>query len=280
MLNTIGGYQKIMLLINRFVVQQNQRLYFISLKIEIAMNQKELSNFVNEMGVTQLIQMFDLLPDVLFWIKNNDHIFIHANQAFIEHKAVKGIEKIIGKTDYDFSPIHIAKQFIRDDEKVLAGKSVTERLEMNMTQSGDTAWYATSKSPITNEQGDIIGSYGITRHLEKQAKALSNIDAVKVPVDYIRNNFQRQFTVEELAEVACLSVSALERRFKKYLAKTPKQFLNEVRLENARKLLVESNIPISHVGDETGFGDHSYFSKQFRLFFGELPSEFRSNYRK
>ena len=38
------------------------------------------------------------------------------------------IEQIRGKTDYDFAPAHIAKQFIRDDEKVLAGKMVTERL--------------------------------------------------------------------------------------------------------------------------------------------------------
>lgn len=242
------------------------------------MNDKNFDSFVNQMGVEQLIRMFDLLPDVLFWIKDKSHNFIHANQAFIEHKGVKGIEKIIGKTDYDFSPAHIAQQFIRDDEKILAGKNVTERLEMNMTQSGDTAWYATSKRAITNENGDIIGTYGITRHLEKQAKALSNVDAVKEPVDYIRQNFQHPFTIEELAEVAYLSVSALERRFKKYLAKTPKQFINEVRLENARKLLVETNMPISQVGDATGFSDHSYFSKQFRLFFGELPSDFRRNY--
>ena len=89
-----------------------------------------------------------------------------------------------------------------------------------------------------------------------------------------------QFTIEDLAEVAHLSVSALERRFKRYLTKTPKQFINEIRLENARRLLVETNIPISQVGEETGFSEHSYFSKQFRLFFGELPSEFRSNYRQ
>ncbi len=243
------------------------------------MSDKKFSSFVNQMGIEQLIKMFDLLPDVLFWVKDSHHNFIHANQAFIDHKGVKGIDKIIGKTDYDFSPVHIAKQFILDDEKILAGKSVTERLEINLTQSGDTACYATSKRPITNEQGDIIGSYGITRNLEKQAKVMSNVEALKIPVNYIRKNYQQHFSIENLAEVACLSVSALERRFKKYLSKTPKQFINEVRLENARKLLVETNIPISLVGDETGFTDHSYFSKQFRLFFGELPSAYRINYR-
>jgi len=243
------------------------------------MSERKLSSFVNQMGVEQLIEMFDLLPDVLFWVKDSNHDFIYANQTFIEHQGVRGLEEIIGKSDYDFSPPHLAKQFFRDDEKVLAGKNVTERLEVNMSQSGDTAWYATSKRPITNEQGNIIGTYGITRHLERQAKALSNVDAVKVPVDYIRKNYQQHFTIDNLAEVTYLSVSALERRFKKYLDKTPKQFINEIRLENARKLLVETNISISQIGDDTGFNDHSYFSKQFRLFFGELPSAYRNNYR-
>jgi len=244
------------------------------------MSRKEFNNFIQQMGVEQLIEMFDLLPDALFWIKDNEHRFIHANQSFVEHLGTSCIEQIIGKTDHDFSPSHIAKQFLRDDDKILAGKSVTERLEMNMTQSGDVAWFATSKRPITNEQGKIIGSYGITRHLEKKTKAISSVEAIKVPVEYIRENFQYQFSIEKLAEVAYLSVSALERRFKKYLAKTPKQFINEVRLENARKLLIETNIPISQVGDQTGFSDHSYFSKQFRLFFGELPSDYRNNYHQ
>jgi AraC-like DNA-binding protein len=243
------------------------------------MNDKKVSTFIEQMGGEQLINMFDLLPGVLFWIKDNNHNFIHANQAFIDHKGVEGLNKIVGKTDFDFSPSHLAKQFIRDDNKILSGQSVTERLEMNMTQTGDAAWYATSKRPITNNQGEIIGSYGITRHLQKQTMALSGVEAVKVPVEYIRKNYHQHFSIDELAEVAHLSVSALERRFKKYLAKTPKQFITEIRLENARRLLVETNTPISQVGDETGFTDHSYFSKQFRLFFGELPSDFRKNSR-
>ena len=241
---------------------------------------KKYDFFLKQIGVKQLISMFDLLSSELFWVKNNEHVFIYANKAFIEHANAKSLENIIGKTDFDFSPKHLAKQFIRDDDKILAGQQVTERLEMNMNQKGDIAWYATSKRPLFDENNNIIGSYGITRHLQKQAMAFSGVDAVKEPVDFIRKNYQSHFTIEQLADVAHLSVSALERRFKKYLAKTPKQLINEIRLENSRKLLVETNMPIAQVGDETGFTDHSYFSKQFRLFFGELPSEFRENYRK
>ena len=244
------------------------------------MSIKKDNKFLHQVAIEQVINMFDLLPGVLFWIKDENHHFIHANQAFIEHQEVKRLSQIVGKSDFDFSPAHVAKQFMRDDDKIISGQSVTDRLEVNMTQTGDTAWYVTSKRPLLSKTGDIIGSYGITRHLQKQAMALSGFEAIKAPVNYIRAHYHNQFSIEQLANVAHLSISALERRFKKYLSKTPKQFINEVRLENARRLLIESNMHISQVGDKVGFTDHSYFSKQFRLLFGELPSEFRKNHHK
>jgi len=81
--------------------------------------------------------------------------------------------------------------------------------------------------------------------------------------------------LEELATITHLSISALERRFKKYLGKTPKQFINEVRLENARRLLIETNNTIATIANDTGFADHSYFSRQFQKLFKQSPSVFR-----
>lgn len=240
---------------------------------------KKDTSLLNSIECLQLVKIFDLLPDILFWIKDHHHRFLYANKAFIEHQGVKSLDQVIGKTDYDFAPAHIAKQFIQDDEKILAGQRVTERLEMNIGTDGKFAWYSTSKRPLTNSQNTIVGSYGVTRHLEKHAMALTGLEAVQSPVNFIKENYHRQFSIEELADVAHLSVSALERRFKKHLKKTPKQFITELRLEKARRLLVETAIPIADVGERSGFADHSYFSKQFKRLFGELPSEFRDKAR-
>ncbi len=237
------------------------------------------NQFLNNMSMKQLMAMFDLFPHTLFWIKDMNHKFIHVNQAFIENRKLKKAEDIIGKTDFDLFPIHLARQFFRDDNKVLAGQQVTERLEMNVSQTGDKAWYSTSKRPIINDNDEIIGSYGITQQLKKQAMALLGGDSLSVAVDYIREHFHENFTIDKLAEVSHLSISALERRFKRHLKKSPKQFINEVRLESAQKLLVESNLPIAQVGYESGFPNPSYFTQQFRSFFDELPSDFRKNYQ-
>ena len=225
----------------------------------------------------QALMMFDLLPDISFWIKDTQSRVVHANDSYVKRVGYKSLEQLIGKSDYDFSPKHIAKQFIVDDQKVMAGELVTDRFEMNITKEGGVAWYLTSKKPLLDEQGNIIGSYGVTRHLHKTSETFTGISEIKAPVDYVRNNYKEEVSVEKLAEVAHLSISALERRFKKYLSKTPKQFIREYRLEKARQMLVETRKPIADIAYDCGFSDHSYFSRHFKMMFHELPSQLRAD---
>lgn len=237
-----------------------------------------VDKFINQFGVKQIIEMFDLMPDVIFWVKDDKGSFVYANQFFLEHVGVKSLAQITGLSDFDFSPVHIAKQFTVDDQKVMHGEVVNNRLEMNNTKSADIAWFTTSKRPLFDEQGKVIGSYGISRHLEKTSLVLSGMDALKEPVAYVRKHYMQNICLEELAEITHISISALERRFKKFLGKTPKQFINEVRLENARRLLIETNLAIATIANDTGFTDHSYFSRQFQKLFKQSPSAFRQEH--
>ena len=237
-----------------------------------------VDKFINQFSVKQIIEMFDLMPDVIFWVKDEKCCFVYANQYFLEHIGVTSLSQIVGLSDVDFSPVHIAKQFTVDDLKVMAGEVVNNRLEMNNTKSGDIAWFTTSKRPLFNEQGNTIGSYGISRHLEKTSLVLSGMDALKEPVAYVRKNYMQNICLKELANVTHLSISALERRFKKFLGKTPKQFINEVRLENARRLLIETNLGSATIANDTGYTDHSYFSRQFQKLFKQSPSDFRQEH--
>lgn len=230
---------------------------------------------LKQVGFSQLISVFDLLPDVLFWVKDEDSRIIHGNRAFIHHLHCERMEQVLSKTDFDFSPPHLAMQYVADDKRVMAGHEVIDRLELNYTANGRLGWFSTSKQALRDEHGVVRGTYGITRHLNKTAEALANVRAIEVPVRYVLANYHRPIPVEELAAVAHLSVSALERRFTKHLSKTPQQFINEVRLENARRLLLESIAPVVEVAYQCGFSDPSYFSKQFHRSFGVLPSQMR-----
>lgn len=238
------------------------------------------NNIVQQLSVQQVLKIFEILPDIIFWIKDEKSRFVYANQLFIEHLGCKSIEQVLGKSDMDFSAPHIANQFIVDDKRVMNGEFVTERLELNMDKSGTMAWFSTTKRPLFDDENVIIGTYGFTRHLQKTVKSLSAFEQLKAPVKYIHQHFHLNISIEELADSAHLSVSALERRFQKYLAKTPKQFIREIRLEYARKRLIETSLPIAEIAYQCGFSDHSYFSRHFKLMFNELPSKLRSSSRK
>ena len=98
---------------------------------------------------------------------------------------------------------------------------------------------------------------------------------LSTPIDYIQAHFADALSVDELASACNLSVSALERRFKKHLGKTPHQYIIEVRLDHARRLLLETEIPVGTIALETGFADHSHFTRAFRKHFGSAPSALR-----
>jgi PAS domain S-box-containing protein len=232
---------------------------------------------IRQCHIASLVEAFELVPDILFWIKDLEGKWVYANSLFIEHLGCQSLSQIYGKTDFDFFPVHLAKQYVYDDQKLLAGDLITARLEMNITRDGELAWFSTSKRPLIDADGRVVGNYGITRHFQKSSQALAVFESVRAPVEYIRQNYHKQITLKELAELTHLSVSALERRFKKHLAKTPSRLINEVRLENARRLLMDTNLPISDIAFQTGFSDHSYFTKQFKLFFGMHPSKMRSD---
>ncbi|MDP5210767.1 helix-turn-helix domain-containing protein [Microbulbifer sp. 2205BS26-8] len=233
-------------------------------------------SIIAQITTQQIIAMFDLLSDLIFWIKDDTGRVIHCNQEFVRHVGRKSIGQVLGHSDLDFSPTYLARNFMMDDQRVMAGEIITERLELNIGRSGELAWFTTSKRPLKNAQGEIIGTYGVARNLKKTVKTLSGMEKIKKPVEYIKNNYVRNITIEELAEVASLSVSALERRFKKYLKKTPMQFLREIRLENSRRMLVETQMPVSEIAYSSGFASHSYFSRHFKAMFGFLPANYRA----
>jgi PAS domain S-box-containing protein len=234
---------------------------------------------LDTLPMAHLLEAYDLLPDILFWIKDTNSKVIYANQCFLDHVGVASLEQAIGLTDLDFAPKHLAKQFMMDDQRVLKGESVTDRLEMNMPDSGEICWFTTSKRPLRDDGGQIIGTYGMSRHMEKTAIVLNVMSALKTPVSYIRHNYMQKISLTKLADISYLSISALERRFKKFLDKTPQQYITQVRLENARRMLVETTLPISVIAGETGFGDPSYFSHKFYQQYAELPSEFRAKHQ-
>ncbi|MDA3892801.1 MAG: response regulator [Salinivirgaceae bacterium] len=92
--------------------------------------------------------------------------------------------------------------------------------------------------------------------------------------DYIIENISNaDLSVEELGDRMHLSRSQLYRKIKSLTGHSATEFIRIIRLEQAKKLIVVSRLPINEVGYKVGFGTPSYFSKCYKEHFGKLPSE-------
>ncbi len=99
-------------------------------------------------------------------------------------------------------------------------------------------------------------------------------------MQYIRENFRRSdLILEEIAQVVFLNPCYLSHLFKREMGCTITDYITKVRVEEAKRLLRNDNIPVSEVGMRVGYEDPSYFSKIFKKMVKYSPSKYREQFK-
>lgn len=103
---------------------------------------------------------------------------------------------------------------------------------------------------------------------------------VKPATDFIRANFDRPISLSDIAEASHLSSSRLSHIFKEQTGMTIVDYLNMVRIEQAKKLLLTTDKSCTEICFRAGFNNQSYFTRTFRKRVGMTPRDFRSYNRR
>jgi AraC-like DNA-binding protein len=228
--------------------------------------------------ISPLAELFEPLEDVQFWIKDGANRYLHANRALLLNYDLDDVAQIAGKTDYDFSPPFLADQFWFDDEQVLAGHRVVNRIELVGGASEAPHWNVTNKIPLRSPRGRIIGTAGTTRRLGSEARGIEGAHGFEAVLARIRDGYCGALPNGDLARVAGLSVRAFERKFQQSFHVTPQQYLRKLRVRMACRALVFTAKPLAEVAVECGFADQSHFNHEFRRQLGRTPGEYREHY--
>ena len=109
--------------------------------------------------------------------------------------------------------------------------------------------------------------------LEQMAIEGSSAYGIREVIEQIRKNYDRSFRIEELAEIANMSVSSLHRYFKEVTAMSPIQFQKQLRLQEARNLLLSESSDAADVAFRVGYESPSQFSREYSRMFGLPPKE-------
>jgi PAS domain S-box-containing protein len=245
-------------------------------------NQGLLHTFLTSLRENELVEnLLEHFPDnVYFFVKDTQGRFMMSNRVFWEKMGLTSGEQIIGKTDNDFFWALQAEAYRHDDAEVLrTGQAQINKLEIIPTADGLVDWYRTTKIPLRGPDGNIAGLIGITHDLRSANSALQPYRTMEPVIRHIMEHYIQPVHAEELAAMAGMSLPRFTRRFKREFQVTPGRYLAMVRLNVACRLLASTQKSIADIALESGFYDHSFFTKQFVKYKGMTPKEFRSRFR-
>ncbi len=93
-------------------------------------------------------------------------------------------------------------------------------------------------------------------------------------INYMKLNFAKQITVEQLAKIAKMNISTFQRLFKQVTGYAPGIFLQQLRVNEAARILLTEKIKVKFAGIKVGFNNQSYFVKTFKRIIGITPQEY------
>lgn len=99
---------------------------------------------------------------------------------------------------------------------------------------------------------------------------------LKNAINFLENNFDMPVSLSSIAEVSGYSPSHLDKLFKEYTGSAPMQYLNNLRLERAKRLLSSTKLPLADVAAQTGLKNDRSLMYMFKNRFGVSPTEYRN----
>ena len=110
-----------------------------------------------------------------------------------------------------------------------------------------------------------------------QSRPEETIDVVDKVVEYIERHLSEELSVRQLANLAYVSPDHLTRSFKKRFQQTVSDYIPRKRMTLAGELLCDRKLTVTMVSDCVGFGNYSYFTEQFKKYYGMTPREYQNS---
>jgi PAS domain S-box-containing protein len=228
-------------------------------------------------SVTLAAELLDGVPHVMFCVKNLEGCYVRVNQAFAERVGRRRAIDVVGRTASDLFPKELSASYTAQDHAVATtGRPVYNHLERITRPDGSVGWYVTSKVIVRNNEGVTTGIASISVDLHQAYSSNANSSGVAAALQCARERFHEPLRVADLAEAAKLSPAQLERRMRQLLGVSAKQLIIRTRIDQAAYLLATTDLQIATVAAQSGFYDHSQFTKQFATLTGLSPSAYRS----
>lgn len=213
--------------------------------------------------------------------RSDEEYFDSRNNLQVEVVTVHFLEEFWGEEFLNLPEVKPIKKLFEIAKKGIRLKSplkelVSEKME-DMLQLKGASRIANllniSYMMSVSSDYKLLSSTGFTQQIVEE-----NAERINLIYHYTFNNFQDEITIEKVSGASNLSPNYFCRYFKSVTKKTYWQFLREIRIGYACKLLVEGVMNVSEISFSCGFNNQSNFNRQFKLITGKTPLEYREDY--
>ena len=222
--------------------------------------------------------LFDEMPDTVFFIKDSQGRYTAVNQTLVERCGLRTKTELLGRTVSEVFPGELAKSYARQDREVLRqGRIISNRLELHWQKHRRAGWCLTTKVPLKNAEGEVIGLTGISRDLHTPGGSDGIPSSLARATAYLEKHCDdNSLSPASLAKMIEMSPSRFARLVKRVFHLTPSQLITQARIQLSSRLLQESGDSVAEIAIACGYCDHSAFTRAFREATGVTPSQFRA----
>ena len=228
-----------------------------------------------ELGLLE--QLFDHAPDMAFFIKDAAGRYVAVNHSLLDRHGLASKSEMLGRRPCDVCPGEFGRIPSEQDAYILrTGKPIIEHLELHWYLPHKPVWCLTTKLPMRDPAGKIIGLIGISKDVRTPVAKDEIPAGVAAALERLEAAYAEPVTPPGLARIAKLPAARFARIIKRIFGITPIQLISKTRIAAASRLLRETDCSISEIAHECGFYDHSAFTRAFRSVTGVTPSQFRA----
>jgi len=196
--------------------------------------------------------------------------------------ARRELNKTLGALFSHTANIRLIKAHVIEMMGYLVRNAIEDSPQLSSLIEKNHAWMASiidapDFETLANVVADSLDDFMRNIYLNGQSR--TNNTAARI-LDYLGKNFHEQITLEVLSKEAGLSTFRIAHLVKEQTGKTVFQHIHQLRVQEAQRLLEQSDLSCTDIAYECGFGDQSYFIKQFRKWMGITPARYRKHYQK
>lgn len=141
-----------------------------------------------------LRSLIDHLPDYIY-VKDLEGRYVLNNPAHCQFLGVTSSEDVKGRSGYEFFAPEVAKRFAVDDQTVMqSGQSLLNREDQVLDRQGLQVWHLTTKVPLRNAEGRVIGLVGISRDITERKLAERRLQQANVELAHHKEELQAALT--------------------------------------------------------------------------------------